>query len=171
MTATIGLGADIICGFPGETDADHRATLALVDALPFTYLHVFPFSARPDTAAVLTREGELAPRVWLIAAGRVVLAVSSLFAVWLDPAEPAKFADVAYSLLAAYVAYAAAIALLVWRSDAPSHRQALVTHAFDLVFFSLFIYSFFIFGPLQELGNVINTYRETEASMANFEAV
>jgi ATP-binding cassette subfamily B protein len=38
-------------------------------------------------------------------------------------------------------------------------------------FFSLLIYSFFIFGPLQELGNVINVYRETEASMANFEAV
>lgn len=76
----------------------------------------------------------------LIAAGRVVLAVSSLFAVWLDPAEPAKYADVAYSLLAAYVVYSAAIALLVWRSDAPSHRLALVTHAFDLTFFSLFIY-------------------------------
>jgi ATP-binding cassette subfamily B protein len=35
-------------------------------------------------------------------------------------------------------------------------------------FFSLFIYSFFIFGPLQELGNVINTYRETEVSLQNF---
>ena len=35
-------------------------------------------------------------------------------------------------------------------------------------FFSLFIYSFFIFGPLQELGNIINVYRETEASLANF---
>jgi DNA-binding NarL/FixJ family response regulator len=58
----------------------------------------------------------------LIAAGRVVLAVSSLFAVWLDPAEPAKYADVAYSLLAAYVVYAAAIAFLVWHSDAPSDR-------------------------------------------------
>jgi threonylcarbamoyladenosine tRNA methylthiotransferase MtaB len=46
-----GLGADIIAGFPGETDADHRATLALVDALPFTYLHVFPYSERPDAAA------------------------------------------------------------------------------------------------------------------------
>ena len=33
-------------------------------------------------------------------------------------------------------------------------------------FFSLFIYSFFIFGPLQELGNVINIYRETEVSLA-----
>ena len=38
-------------------------------------------------------------------------------------------------------------------------------------FFSLLIYSFFIFGPLQELGNVINIYRETEASMANYSAV
>jgi ATP-binding cassette subfamily B protein len=35
-------------------------------------------------------------------------------------------------------------------------------------FFSLFIYSFFIFGPLQELGNVINVYRETEVSLNNF---
>jgi len=57
-----GLGADIIAGFPGETDAEHGATLALVAALPFTYLHVFPFSARPGTAA--TRLGApLPPRV------------------------------------------------------------------------------------------------------------
>jgi threonylcarbamoyladenosine tRNA methylthiotransferase MtaB len=46
-----GLGADIIAGFPGETNADHRASLTLVHALPFTYLHVFPFSVRPDAAA------------------------------------------------------------------------------------------------------------------------
>ena len=38
-------------------------------------------------------------------------------------------------------------------------------------FFSLFIYSFFIFGPLQELGNVINTYRETEVSLQKFEGL
>ena len=38
-------------------------------------------------------------------------------------------------------------------------------------FFSLLIYSFFIFGPLQELGNVINIYRETEASLANFQTI
>lgn len=38
-------------------------------------------------------------------------------------------------------------------------------------FFSLFIYSFFIFGPLQELGTVINTYRETEASLDNFQSI
>jgi len=38
-------------------------------------------------------------------------------------------------------------------------------------FFSLFIYSFFIFGPLQELGNIINIYRETEVSLENFKAI
>ena len=38
-------------------------------------------------------------------------------------------------------------------------------------FFSLFIYSFFIFGPLQELGNIINIYRETEVSLENFSGI
>src|SRR5438309_9525534 len=38
-------------------------------------------------------------------------------------------------------------------------------------FFSLFIYSFFIFGPLQELGNMINAYRETEASLGNLQEI
>ena len=38
-------------------------------------------------------------------------------------------------------------------------------------FFSLFIYSFFIFGPLQELGNIINIYRETEVSLENFKGI
>jgi threonylcarbamoyladenosine tRNA methylthiotransferase MtaB len=47
----LGLGADVIAGFPGETDTDHAASMALIDGLPFTYLHVFPFSLRPGTAA------------------------------------------------------------------------------------------------------------------------
>jgi threonylcarbamoyladenosine tRNA methylthiotransferase MtaB len=47
----LGLGADIITGFPGETDEDHAWTVALVEELPFTYLHVFPFSPRDGTAA------------------------------------------------------------------------------------------------------------------------
>ena len=50
--APLGLGADIITGFPGETEADHGATRALVEELPFTYLHVFPFSPRDGTAAL-----------------------------------------------------------------------------------------------------------------------
>jgi threonylcarbamoyladenosine tRNA methylthiotransferase MtaB len=47
-----GLGADVIAGFPGETDEDHAATCALVEALPFTTLHVFPYSPRPGTSAL-----------------------------------------------------------------------------------------------------------------------
>ena len=46
-----GLGADVMAGFPGETEADHAETLALLRDLPFTYLHVFPYSLRPGTAA------------------------------------------------------------------------------------------------------------------------
>jgi threonylcarbamoyladenosine tRNA methylthiotransferase MtaB len=48
---TLGLGADVITGFPGETDDDHAATRALIQELPYTYLHVFPFSPRNDTVA------------------------------------------------------------------------------------------------------------------------
>ncbi|MGB5526067.1 MAG: MiaB/RimO family radical SAM methylthiotransferase [Gemmatimonadota bacterium] len=47
----LGLGADIIVGFPGETEADHSLTRALVEELPYTYLHVFPYSVREGTAA------------------------------------------------------------------------------------------------------------------------
>jgi threonylcarbamoyladenosine tRNA methylthiotransferase MtaB len=49
--AVFGLSADIIAGFPGETEGDHEATLAFVERLPFTSLHVFPFSLRPGTPA------------------------------------------------------------------------------------------------------------------------
>jgi len=45
------IGADIITGFPGETEDDHAATFAFIERLPFTYLHVFSFSARPGTKA------------------------------------------------------------------------------------------------------------------------
>jgi threonylcarbamoyladenosine tRNA methylthiotransferase MtaB len=47
----LGLGADIIVGFPGETALDHADTRALVEDLPFTYLHVFPYSVRDRTVA------------------------------------------------------------------------------------------------------------------------
>jgi len=47
----LGLGADVICGFPGETEEDHAQTRALIEELPFTYLHVFPYSPRDGTVA------------------------------------------------------------------------------------------------------------------------
>ncbi len=51
------IGADVIAGFPGETEDDHAATMAFIERLPFTYLHVFSFSKRPGTkAASLSNE-------------------------------------------------------------------------------------------------------------------
>jgi threonylcarbamoyladenosine tRNA methylthiotransferase MtaB len=45
------IGADVIAGFPGESEEDHQATLSLIERLPLTYLHVFSFSSRPGTTA------------------------------------------------------------------------------------------------------------------------
>jgi threonylcarbamoyladenosine tRNA methylthiotransferase MtaB len=45
------IGADVIIGFPGESEADHAATMAFIERLPFTYLHIFSFSKRPGTKA------------------------------------------------------------------------------------------------------------------------
>jgi len=44
-------GADVMVGFPGESAADFEQTRRLIASLPFTYLHVFPFSRRPGTPA------------------------------------------------------------------------------------------------------------------------
>ena len=55
------LGADVMVGFPGETDAEFEETLAFIRALPFGYLHLFPFSPRPGTA--LHAAAQLAPAV------------------------------------------------------------------------------------------------------------
>ncbi|PKL91970.1 MAG: tRNA (N(6)-L-threonylcarbamoyladenosine(37)-C(2))-methylthiotransferase MtaB [Candidatus Goldiibacteriota bacterium HGW-Goldbacteria-1] len=46
-----GITTDIIAGFPGETDADHAETAAFLKSMPFTRVHVFPYSDRPDTQA------------------------------------------------------------------------------------------------------------------------
>ena len=48
---TAAIGADVMVGFPGETDAEFEATRRLIEDLPFTYLHVFTYSARPGTPA------------------------------------------------------------------------------------------------------------------------
>ncbi len=45
------IGADVMVGFPGETEALFGETYDFVERMPFTYLHLFPFSARPGTAA------------------------------------------------------------------------------------------------------------------------
>ncbi len=45
------IGADVMVGFPGETEALFEESFAFIAAQPFTYLHLFPFSARPGTRA------------------------------------------------------------------------------------------------------------------------
>jgi threonylcarbamoyladenosine tRNA methylthiotransferase MtaB len=46
-----GIGADVMVGFPGESEAEFEESRAFIEALPFTYLHVFPYSERPGTPA------------------------------------------------------------------------------------------------------------------------
>jgi threonylcarbamoyladenosine tRNA methylthiotransferase MtaB len=48
---TAAIGADVMVGFPGETEAEFDETRCMIEALPFTYLHVFTYSARPGTPA------------------------------------------------------------------------------------------------------------------------
>ncbi|HET9406962.1 MAG TPA: radical SAM protein, partial [Candidatus Sulfotelmatobacter sp.] len=52
---TAAIGADVMVGFPGETDAEFEATRRMIEDLPFTYLHVFTYSARPGTPAAVMR--------------------------------------------------------------------------------------------------------------------
>ena len=49
--SNLSIGADVIVGFPGETEERFRHTYGLIESLPFSYLHVFPFSKRKGTPA------------------------------------------------------------------------------------------------------------------------
>jgi threonylcarbamoyladenosine tRNA methylthiotransferase MtaB len=51
------IGADVMVGFPGETENEFESTRKMIEELPFTYLHVFTYSARPGTpAAVMPKQ-------------------------------------------------------------------------------------------------------------------
>jgi threonylcarbamoyladenosine tRNA methylthiotransferase MtaB len=56
------IGADVMTGFPGETDAEFEETRRMIEDLPFTYLHVFTYSSRPGTPAA-TMDGQVPVRV------------------------------------------------------------------------------------------------------------
>jgi len=45
------IGADVMVGFPGESEAEFEESRSFIECLPFTYLHVFTYSARPGTPA------------------------------------------------------------------------------------------------------------------------
>jgi len=58
------LGADVMAGFPGETDREFQESYDFIRGLPFGYLHLFPFSPRPGTRAwTLHAESPVSPRV------------------------------------------------------------------------------------------------------------
>ncbi len=50
------IGADVMVGFPGETDDDFEQTRSFIESLPFTYLHVFTYSSRPGTPSAAMAE-------------------------------------------------------------------------------------------------------------------
>ena len=59
----LAIGADVMVGFPGETEGEFQETYDLVAGLPFAYLHLFPFSPRPGTRGwELHRQSPVAPR-------------------------------------------------------------------------------------------------------------
>ena len=55
--SNLSIGADVIVGFPGETEEKFRHTYGLIESLPFSYLHVFPFSKRKGTPAFQFPQG------------------------------------------------------------------------------------------------------------------
>jgi len=57
------LGADVMVGFPGESDAEFEETLNFIRALPFAYLHLFPFSPRPGTRGWALHAADPVPAV------------------------------------------------------------------------------------------------------------
>ncbi len=76
----------------------------------------------------------------LIATGRFVLALSSLTAVYLEPSTPAQYQRATYALLVVYTVYALLAAAVAWRSPVPSARWRLISHALDLLLFTVFVY-------------------------------
>jgi threonylcarbamoyladenosine tRNA methylthiotransferase MtaB len=96
------LGADVMTGFPGETEEDHRATLALVRASPLAYLHVFPFSPRPRTAAASLPD-RVAAAVARARAGELAALSAERWAAFCD-AQRGRVLDVAVERAAGGVA-------------------------------------------------------------------
>jgi signal transduction histidine kinase len=79
-----------------------------------------------------------------IGAARVLLSVASLFAIWLDPAEPARYVGATYTFLIVYVVYALAILPFAWRRHTARHF-GVTTHLIDIAVFSAL--QVFTLGP------------------------
>ena len=78
----VALATDIIVGFPGETEEDFSATMAIVRRLAFSKLHVFRYSARPDTAAA-GMDDEVPPEVKKERSRRLIALGNEIRSAWL----------------------------------------------------------------------------------------
>lgn len=76
----------------------------------------------------------------LIATGRAVLAGFFLLAIWLDPSEPSRHAQITYTILAAYLGYALVLAMVTWRLDVLRGRLQIITHTLDLMIFAILMF-------------------------------
>lgn len=95
---------------------------------------------RDAQAAIRSEYAPQARAERLIAAGRLVLAVSCLIAIYLEPSTPAKYQRATYTLLFIYTVYATVVAIVAWRGAVPSVRGRLASHVLDLTLFSGFVY-------------------------------
>lgn len=89
-----GLGADILMGFPGESEAEVRETLDMLQSFPLTYAHVFPWSSRPGTTAA-TMPGALPKAERQEHAARVRALIACKHATFLD--EQSALADFVFA--------------------------------------------------------------------------
>ncbi len=78
----IAIGADLIAGFPTETEALFQETLAFVDEAAIPYVHVFPYSERPGTPAA--RMPQVEPSTVKARAARLREAAAARRLAWLD---------------------------------------------------------------------------------------
>jgi len=76
----------------------------------------------------------------LIAGCRVALSISSLVALWLEPSEPARFARLAYRLVAAYAIFSLLLALWAWSAKATPAALPLLVHGLDLALYCVIIF-------------------------------
>jgi hypothetical protein len=108
----------------------------------------------------------------VIGLGRLVLATSFLFAIWVDPSQPTRYPDVAYGLLALYVTWAAALLGLTWWNWWLDFRSATTAHVVDIIVFGCVVYltegytsPFYTFFAFILLSSAIRwSWRETAAT-------
>lgn len=70
----------------------------------------------------------------------MILAAFALFAVYLDPTDPARYVAATYSLLAGYLCYSIVLTFAVWSTDRVWTRSSVVIHAFDLLIYAVFMF-------------------------------